>query len=161
MIQDPIGLWGGNAFYVYVHDVNSYLDPLGWSGNIFRGDDFYNGGDIGTPLGGDADITTPWEHVRRESNGETSKFTSFATKRNNAMKFTKKGKVSKVSMDDIRQLEADGVIKVHTPESVRDAMKNSGNKKLRKDANNVFEIMKKNNEVLIEGTIPSNKIKCG
>lgn len=126
---------------------------------VFRGDDKYDGGSIGIKLGGDADIKTPWEHVRRPGKGESSLFTSFSGVRENTIKFTKKRKVYKVSFDDLKKLELEGGIKIHTPNSVKKSMIDSGNKKLKIDANNVFEIMKKNNEILIEGIIPEIIIK--
>ncbi|MFC4636202.1 hypothetical protein ACFO3O_20005 [Dokdonia ponticola] len=127
--------------------------------SVFRGDDNYDGGNIGIKLGGDADIKTPWEHVRRPGKGESSLFTSFSGVKKNTIKFTKKGKVYKVSFDDLKKIELEGGIKIHTPNSVKKSMLDSGNKKLRKDANNVFEVMKKNNEILIEGIIPESIIK--
>lgn len=99
---------------------------------------------------------TLWEHVRRPSNGESSIFTLFTDKKGIAEKF---GKTSKVSMTDLKALEAEGKIKIHTPESVAEMMKNSGDKKLIKDANNVKQIMSKNGESLIEGTIDKSHIK--
>ena len=125
--------------------------------NLFRGDNFYKSGDVGLPLGSEADIMTPWEHVRRNSNGESSIFTSFSEKKNIAQRF---GNVKKVSMSDLRILEANGQIKIHTPDSVVDTMRNIGNKKLAKDANNVKQIMSKNSEVLIEGRIDGKHLKC-
>lgn len=62
-------------------------------------------------------------------------------------------------MTDLKALEAEGKIKIHTPESVAEMMKNSGDKKLIKDANNVKQIMSKNGESLIEGTIDKSHIK--
>ena len=154
--QDPIGLAGGDKLYGYVHDPNSWIDQFGLNSTLFRGDNFYKGGDIGIPLGSNADIMTPWEHVRRESKGETSIFTSFSDKKGIAEKF---GKVCKDLMKDLKILEAEGKIKIHTPESVAHMMKNSGNKKLITDANNVKQIMLKNGEFLIEGIIEQT-IQC-
>jgi RHS repeat-associated protein len=154
--KDPIGLQGGIQLYGYVHNTNAWVDPFGLGGFLFRGDNSYKGGDVGLPLGSKADILTPWEHVRRRSNGESSIFTSFTEKKGIAEKF---GKTSKVSLADLKALEADGKIKIHTPESVAEMMKKSGNKKLIKDANNVKDIMLKNKEFLIEGTIDKTHIK--
>ncbi len=150
-----------------VYSIGMVASPEKWvdkhftSGKAFRGDDTYKGGDLGIPMGGNADIKTPWEHVRRPSSGETSLFTSFSGTRGKVLKFTKKGKVFKVSLEDLKKLELENMIKMHTPDLVRDLMKNSGNKRLKKDANNVFEIMRKNNEMLIEGQIPGSFIKQG
>lgn len=62
-------------------------------------------------------------------------------------------------MDDLHALEAEGKIKIHTSESVAEMMKSSRNKKLIRNANNVQEIMKKNNEILVEGRIESSHVK--
>jgi uncharacterized Fe-S cluster-containing radical SAM superfamily protein len=35
---------------------------------LFRGDNNYKGGAVGETLGCEANINTPWEHVRKESN---------------------------------------------------------------------------------------------
>ncbi|POR19878.1 hypothetical protein BWK58_14200 [Flavobacterium columnare] len=128
-------------------------------GKVYRADDFYKSGDIGIKLGGKADIMTPWEHVRRPSKGETSLFTSFSELRGKVLKFTKKGKVYSIDFEDLKRLEFEGLIKIHTPNSVKQMMLNSANKRLLKDANNVFEIMNKNKEILIEGLIPQSTIK--
>ncbi len=107
---------------------------------------------------------TPWEHARMGDNpsGKTTIFRSFTTDTKVAKYFggNKMTNVYKVSMDDLKKLEAEGKIKIHTPESVRDIMKQSGNKNLRIDANNVKQIMEKNGEVLIEGVIDGNLIKA-
>jgi RHS repeat-associated protein len=163
MSQDPVGLWGGELnFYSYVHNPSTWVDALGLNGFLFRGDDFYRkGSDIGNPLGSSADIETPWEHVRRESKGESSKFTSFSEERSKAANFSKRNKIIKVPLEDLHALEREGKIKIHTPDSVKETMKNSGNRRLAKDANNVAEIMRKNKEVLIEGVIPEKLIHCG
>lgn len=163
--QDPIGLKGGQELYAYVHDSNTFVDVLGLNGgSVFRGDVGYNGGDIGSPLGNSgADITTPWEHTRMGDNptGKTSAFKSFTTNSKTASFFGagKMSNVSKVSMADLRKLEAEGKIKIHTPQSVADMMKKSGNKKLRIDANNVKQIMEKNGEILVEGVVDKSLIK--
>ncbi len=154
--KDPIGLLGGLNHYEYTHNPINWSDPLGLD-DVFRGDDFYKGGDMGLPLGSEADIMTPWEHVRRESN-QSSIFTSFSDTRASALKFTKGNNVYKVSMDDLRRLETEGVIKIHTPESVAEAMKSHPKRKIRIDANNVKQIMEKNGEILVEGQIPSKYI---
>jgi len=156
---DPIGLAGGNpTLYGYVFNPSWQIDPYGLvSSFLYRGDNSYKGGNVGLPLGSEADIMTPWEHVRRESNGETSIFTSFSEERSIAKVF---GNVSKVSLADLKHLEAEGKIKIHTPDSVAEAMKNSGIKKLANDANNIMRIMQNNSEILIEGTIDGKYIKC-
>jgi uncharacterized protein RhaS with RHS repeats len=159
--SDPLSIRGGFNTYAYVHDPNAWVDVFGLEGDqgfLFRGDNGYHlGDDVGLPLGSEADIETPWEHVRRESRGETSRFTSYSEKRNKAAKF---GKTTKVSMADLKALEAEGKIKIHTPESVAEMMKSSTDKKIKRDANNVKQIMANNAEILIEGTIPGNLIKA-
>ncbi len=36
MSQDPIGLFGGNALYAYVHDSNSWVDIFGLSELVYQ-----------------------------------------------------------------------------------------------------------------------------
>jgi len=158
---DPIGLLGNLNIYLYVINPIMWVDPFGLASSyLFRGDDNYSGGSVGKPLGSSADITTPWDHVRKESN-KTSIFTSFATTRKSTKKFSSGNNTSKVSLSDINNLQKEGVIKVYGPDDVAKMMKNHPDKRVRKDANNVKQIMKKNNEVLIEGEIPESVIKCG
>jgi len=156
--QDLIGLMGGKNLYGYVPNPTTWVDILGLSGFLFRGDNTYKGGDVGLPLGSQADVMTPWEHVKMGDNpsGKTSIFTSFSESKQIANDF---GKTSKVSMADLKALEAEGKIKIHTPESVAEMMRNSGNKKLMREANNVKQIMSNNKEVLIEGMIDKKHIK--
>jgi hypothetical protein len=134
------------------------VDRLGLSSFIYRGDNGYKGGDVGVPLGSKADVMTPWEHVKMGDNpsGKTSVFTSYSESAKIADRF---GEVSKVSTTDLRALEAEGKIKIHTPESVANMMKTSGDKKLIRDANNVKQIMNKNQEILVEGKIDKKHIK--
>jgi RHS repeat-associated protein len=155
--QDPLKIRGGTNPYAYSADPLTASDPFGLS-SLFRGDDGYTGGDMGRPLGSDADIKDPWDHVRREST-ESSAFTSFSETNKSASKFTEDGNVFKVDRAELEKMQEAGEIKIHTPEDVRDAMKVHPDKKVRKDANNVYEIMKKNDEVLVEGVIPENLIK--
>ena len=158
---DPIGLLGSLNIYLYVINPIMWVDPFGLASSyLFRGDDNYNGGSVGKPLGSSADINTPWDHVRKEDN-KTSIFTSFATTRKSTKKFTSENNVSKVSLSDLNNLQKEGVIKVYSSDDVAEMMKNHPDKRIRKDANNVKQIMKKNNEVLIEGEIPESVIKCG
>lgn len=154
---DPLGFQNGPSPYTYARDPIHERDPYGLK-FLFRGDDFYSGGPVGRPLGSDADITTAWEHVRRKSN-ETSIFTSFAEDRKSAAKFTDGNNIYKVDLDRIRQLEADGVIKTYTPDEIFDMMRNSADTKIRRDASNVRDIMRKNKEILVEGQIPEDDVK--
>lgn len=71
-------------------------------------------------------------------------------------KFTKDKKVVKVKVSDLKVLESEGLIKIYQPKDVKALLTKQG---LKRDANNVFETMMKNNEVLIEGEIPDDIIK--
>jgi len=161
--QDPIRLAGGTNLYSYIHDVNMWLDVFGLESNyLYRGDDNYDGGDVGIPLGKSAAIETTWEHVKFGDNPshKDSKFKSYSENMQIAKGFTKKeGMVTKVSKETLKQLEAEGKIKIYTPEKVVEMMKNSNDKDLMKEANNVKEIMNKNKEILVEGTIEKKNIK--
>ncbi len=148
-MQEPIGLAGGNpTLYGYVGDVNMLVDEFGLDSNYgFRGDDSYKGGDEGLPLGSSADITDPYSHVTRPGKGETSIYTSFSETRKGASKFTKGNNISKVSMEDLKQLEAEGKIKIYDADAVKEML---GGKK----GKNAAKIMKNNGEFLVEGSIP-------
>jgi RHS repeat-associated protein len=158
---DLIGLLGGLNIYLYAINPTNWSDPFGFaSSHLFRGDNNYSGGPVGRPLGSSADVTTPWDHVRKESN-QTSIFTSFSTTRNSTKKFASENNIVKVSLSDINDLQQRGIIKVHSPDDVAEMMRNHPDRRVRKDANNVRQIMQKNNEVLIEGEIPESVItKC-
>jgi uncharacterized protein RhaS with RHS repeats len=56
--KDPIGLIGGLNQYGYTHNPINWVDPVGLD-NVFRGDDFYTGGDMELPLDSEADVMTP------------------------------------------------------------------------------------------------------
>jgi len=103
------------------------------------------------------DISTPWEHVRKESS-QTSLFTSFATRRRNAEKFAGSSPIIKVSCNDLNILQQQGDIKIYGPEEVALRMRNHPQKRVQRDANNVQQIMQKNREVLIEGQLPTSVI---
>jgi len=128
-----LGCWGEGNNYLYVPNPTSWVDPFELTSKpgdctLFRGDGYYDDCDLGKPLESDADIITPWDHVRRESN-ESSIYTSFATTKNKTSKFTKNGNVYKVSMDDMKKLESESIIKIHTADDVANSMKRHSNKK--------------------------------
>jgi len=124
---------------------------------LFRGDNNYKGGAIGQILGSEADINTPWEHVRKESN-QTSVFTSFSHSKKVAEIFSKTN-IIKVSYEELSQLEIQGKIEIYTVDFVMQIMKSHPKKKIRIDANNVRRIMTKNQEILIKGQIPASYLK--
>ena len=77
--------------------------------------------------------------------------TSFGkTKDDVSPKFGKN--VSKVKIEDLRKLETEGKIKIHTPEDVEKMIGG-------KDGRNAAKSMRNNGEVLIEGRIPASLIK--
>jgi len=124
---------------------------------LFRGDNNYKGGAVGKTLGCKANINTPWEHVRKESN-QTSIFTSFSTSKKVAETFSKTN-IIKVSYEELSQLEAQEKIELYTVDDVTKMMKSDPKKKIRIDANNVRRIMTKNNEILVKGQIPASYLK--
>ena len=152
--QDPIGLASANpTLYGYVGDPNILIDFFGLDSKfLFRADDNYRGGDIGNPLGEkDADIKDLYTHIQDKKTEETSIYTSFSENRS---KVTPKfgNVVIKVSLDELRKLEAEGKIKIYTPEDVESIV---GGKK----GKNAAKTMRNNNEVLIEGNIPKSLIQ--
>jgi RHS repeat-associated protein len=156
--SDPIGRLGGTRPYGYAHSPLNWVDPLGLASNsLFRGDDGYGRGDpMGLPMGSDADITTPWDHVRKDP-GESSIFTSFAETKNAADKFG--DDVYKVSREELEKLAESGQVELYTPQDVYDLMMMDADAAVRADAKNVREIMEKNEEILVEGEIPADIIK--
>ena len=60
--------------------------------------------------------------------------------------------VIKVSLNELRKLEAEGKIRIYTPEDVESIV---GGKK----GKNAAKSMRNNNEVLIEGNIPTSLIQ--
>ncbi|HWS87495.1 MAG TPA: RHS repeat-associated core domain-containing protein [Pyrinomonadaceae bacterium] len=128
-------------------------------GYLFRGDDEYSGGPIGMKLDSDealaADVQTPWAHVRKRSS-KSSRFTSFSESYKKARQF---GRVIKVAIIDLLQLEGDGTIRIHDRGDVARIMRNHSDERIQRDANDVLEIMNKNEEVLIEGQIPPRVIR--
>jgi len=124
---------------------------------LFRADDNYKGGAVGQKLGSEADINTPWEHVRKESH-QTSVFTSFSFLKKATETFSKTN-IIKGSVEELNKLAIQGTIEIYTVDDVVSIMKNHPKKKIRIDANNVKKIMEKNKEVLIKGQIPASYIK--
>jgi hypothetical protein len=133
---------------------------------LFRADDRYTLGDpIGFELDSNtaqrADIQTPWEHILDKETGQTSRYLSVSTairlqSGGGAQKFTKKGKIFKVSWESVQALEIQAKLRSYTPAQVAEIIEQHPKKKIRKQANNVKEVMEKNGEILIEGQIPGN-----
>jgi hypothetical protein len=135
---------------------------------LFRADDDYK---MGNPVGFELDsedaqqvnIKSPLEHVLDKESGDTSIYVSFSTAirmpgGGGAIKFTKKNKMLKVASEALKQLEAEGKIKIYTPEQVAELIRQNPKKKISKQANNVKAAMEKNGEILIEGQIPGEFI---
>ncbi|MBF2064575.1 MAG: hypothetical protein IGS39_09175 [Calothrix sp. C42_A2020_038] len=135
---------------------------------LFRADDDYK---MGNPVGFELDsedaqqanIKSPLEHVLDKESGDTSIYVSFSTAirmpgGGGAIKFTKKNKMLKVASEALKQLEAEGKIKIYTPEQVAELISQNPKKKISKQANNVKAAMEKNGEILIEGQIPGEFI---
>lgn len=123
-----------------------------------RGDHRYKGGPAGGPLGPAADAADIQDFAKHalDKGKKSSRFTSFTTDTKVARKFPAASDnryVSKAQMDKLRELEAENVIKIHTPDSVYDALKAAGGK-LAKEAVAVRDAMRKTGELLIEGQIP-------
>ena len=129
---------------------------------MFRGDKNHTpgSGSIGRPIdktlsqAQKAKIAS--DHVKQRIDSKDSIFTSWSTSGKTARdKFAggDANKTTKVKQSDIQALEAQGQIKIHTPEQVGAMMKASGDAKMQKQANAVVQQMKRNQEILIEGVI--------
>jgi hypothetical protein len=141
---------------------------------LFRGDDYYTGGPIGfvlhSPEAEDADIQTPWEHVReaesgpRKSRGKedddyrrTSRYVSFAITKRGAAKFTKRNRIQKTLLEKLKELAAGptSTLRILEPADVEAMMLAHDKRRVRDKAADVRRLMEKNDEVLIEGQIPA------
>ncbi|WP_196349532.1 RHS repeat domain-containing protein [Planctopirus limnophila] len=130
---------------------------------LFRADDFWDGGPVGIPLAEAAlaKIQTFAEHVLRKRRNDTSRYTSFSTMLKDAKRFTDAPDnryISKAEFDALHKLEQDGIIKIHTPESVYQRMM-AGTADEVKEAKDVRDAMIRNHEILIEGQIPAGLLK--
>jgi hypothetical protein len=130
---------------------------------VFRADDSYTSGPVGLPKGSKealaAKIQTPLQHVLEKESDDTSRFVSFSVTRKGTLKFTKKGKILKAAWDALQKLKADGVIEILTPEDVKAMVAADPKKSVRKRANDVYQAMKKNDEILIEGQVPEELLQ--
>jgi hypothetical protein len=142
--------------------VTEELKTSGDRNYIFRGDNNYRGGPLGRSLGAEADaadIQSFADHVLRKESNMSSRFSSFTTETKVAGKFASDFRyVTKAEMEVLRDLEAKGIIKIHTPDSVYETMK-AGPRKISKEASAVRDAMIRNGEILIEGQIPEGVLK--
>jgi len=129
---------------------------------IFRGDDAYEGRDIGKSLNSDVDALEIIQHIQQKKTGNP--FVSFSTKRvagthdsRGAAFFGKT--ILKVNIDDINHLIDSGVIRVITPDDAFDIISTHPKKKVNVLAGSIRRNMQRNNEVLIAGQIPASIIQ--
>lgn len=135
---------------------------------LFRADDNYSMGDpIGFELGSEdaknAEVQNPKEHVLDKESGQTSRYVSFSTAISfrgggGPKRFTKKNKILKVTLEALQKLEAEGSIRIYTPEQVAEMVRQNPKKKISRQANDIEAAMEKNGEILIEGQIPGNLV---
>ncbi len=143
-------------------DAQTTITKAQWN-YLFRGDDGYQGGPIGLPLGAEssqADIQDFAEHVFRKERHRTSRYSSFSTEVRIARKFTSADDnrfLMKIEWRELQAMEAAGIIRIWDPDRVYDELRR-GPKKLAKRAADVRTAMKRNNEILIEGEIPANAL---
>lgn len=127
---------------------------------VFRGDDNYRGGPVGRALGVEADgadIQNFADHVLRKESNRTSRYSSFTEEVTVARKFTSASDnryVSKADMTSLRELEAQGVIRIWDPDQVHVVLR-EGPRKLAMQASDVRAAMRRNSEILVEGQIPA------
>jgi len=129
---------------------------------IFRGDDAYEGGNIGKSLSGDVNVLEIIQHIQQKKTGNP--FVSFSTKRatgshdcRGAGFFGKT--ILKVGIDDINYLVKNGAIRVISPDDAFDIISNYPKKKVNVLAGSVRRNMQRNNEMLIAGQIPARVIR--
>jgi hypothetical protein len=127
---------------------------------VFRGDDHFQGGAVGRTLGIEAeaaDIQNFADHVLRKESNRSSRYVSVTDEIKVARKFTSATDnryVSKIELVRLRELEAQGIVKIWAPDQVYDSLR-AGPKKLARQAADVRAAMRRNSELLIEGQIPA------
>ncbi|MCE3602673.1 RHS domain-containing protein [Massilia sp. P8910] len=159
--SDPVGLLGGMNLYQYAANPSGWVDPLGLAGFLFRGDNAYSGGPIGQPMQGGVTANDIWQHVTSKGDGSLTSFSEQLKNGNGTRGATFFGDPVKVSKDAIADLVAEGKLQAITPEQAKEIMK--ADPRLKAKANDVMQIMKKNNEVLVRGEVPGEivvKCKC-
>jgi hypothetical protein len=130
---------------------------------LFRGDDYYKGGNIGVPISGDVDAVDIIEHLQQNKTGNP--FVSFSTKRAKKISNGTRGarffgnKILKVSTDDLDKLVKSCAIRVTTAFDAYDIISAHPKKQIRIQAGNIKSNMQRNNELLIQGQIPSSIIQ--
>jgi len=73
--------------------------------------------------------------------------------------FTKKGKIVKVELEALESLSAQGEISIITKDEAKRILLEHPKKKMNDSANSAYQIMDKNNEILVHGQIPAQYIK--
>ena len=129
---------------------------------LFRGDDYYKGGNIGVPISGDVDAVDVINHIRQKKTGNP--YVSFSTKQAKGTGDSRGAgffgnKILKVNTDDLKSLVDSCAVKIITPDDAYDIISAHSKKKISKDAGNIRRIMQRNNERLIQGQIPSSIIQ--
>ncbi len=143
------------------------LSDSGAKSALFRGDNNYNGGDIGLEINSleakNAKIQDPYTHVQDNEKGESTIYRSFSIRMsmpngNGPQKFARKDKIFKIDFAGLEELIKEGKIKIYTPQDVKNIVMADGKSKSRKLAEAVYASMIKNGEILIEGNIPAKYI---
>src|SRR5260370_35221349 len=97
---------------------------------IFRGDKNYRRGPVGIPIDSEeaqaADIQNPADHVLRKEPGRTSIYTSFTARVSVAERFGELRWIIKAEVAVLRELEADGVIRLLLPSDAFERLRESG-----------------------------------
>jgi hypothetical protein len=131
---------------------------------VFRGDDAYCGGVLGRERGAEADaadIQDFADHVLRKESNRSSRYVSFTEEVKIARRFTSAADnrfVWKASMNALRDLEQQGVIRIWDPDQVFETLRQAA-KKLYRQAGDVRAAMLRNREFLIEGQVPEQVLQ--
>lgn len=142
------------------------LIDAGAKSSLFRGDNNYDGEGVGLPLGSEdakkADIQDAYTHIQDNEGQKSSIYRSFSIRKampqgNDPQKFARKDKIFKVELEALKELVKQGVIKIYTPNDIKNII-DDGSSKGRRLANAVFDAMNKNGEILIKGHIPKEFI---
>lgn len=129
---------------------------------VFRGDKNYRRTAVGVPLDSEAaqaaDIQNPADHVLRKEPGRTSIYTSFTASLSVAERFSELRWIIKAEVAALRELEAEGVIRLLLPSDAYELLKASG-RRLTNEAGPTRDYMLRNAEILVEGQVPAHIIR--
>ena len=95
------------------------------------------------------------DHVRQVK-GKVARFVSFSRSLRSATRF---GRPIKVNFGQLRTLEAQGKIRIYNADQVERIINDDRDPRIKRNASSTKKMMENNQEILIEGEIPSDLIR--